>query len=153
MNQTASPGVKAARGGVYPAMTVRIVPFLILVLLLNSGAIRRERDIIRETQTDPISLKKKLEELKDGEKGPTTPTFEFYEGKDFQTKAPVDNKPETAGVDDTKDHIPQYGDPVPENLEGIEEEKQGEDDWWTEGWGGESDPPKDAKTTQWEEKW
>lgn len=134
-------------------MTLRIVPFLILVFLLHSGAIRRERDIILETQTDPISLKKKIEELKDGEKGPTTPTFEFYEGRDFQTKVPVDNNPETAETPLVHDHIPQYGDPVPENLEGIEQEKQGEDDWWTESWGGETEPQKDAKTAQWEEKW
>ena len=134
-------------------MKSRMIPFLILVLVLNSGAIRRERDIITETQTDPISLKKKLEELKDGEKGPTTPSFEFYEGKDFQTKAPVDNKPAGAEEQAAKDDIPQYGDPVPENLEGIEEEKQSEDDWWTEGWGGESEPSKDTKTAQWEEKW
>lgn len=143
----------AARGGVFPVMTLRIVPFLILVFLLHSGAIRRERDIILETQTDPISLKKKIEELKDGEKGPTTPTFEFYEGRDFQTKVPVDNNPEAAGIPQVHDHIPQYGDQVPENLEGIEQEKQGEDDWWTESWGGETEPPKDAKTAQWEEKW
>lgn len=134
-------------------MMLRLVPFLMVILVLHAGAIRKERDIITETQTDPISLKKKLEEIKDGEKGPTTPTFEFYEGKDFQTKAPVDNKPEAADSLAVKDEIPQYGEPVPENLEGIEQEKQGEDDWWTESWGSESDPPKEAKTTEWEEKW
>lgn len=133
---------------------LRLVPLIILVFAVHTGAIRRERDIILETQTDPISLKKKLEELKDGEKGPTTPSFEFYEGKDFQTKPPVDDKPENAGQAAPQDVIPDYGAPVPENLEGIEaEDKAHTDDWWTESWGEDSTPQKGAGTQDWQEKW
>ncbi len=130
---------------------LRLLVSLLLIFTLHAGVIRKERTPIQNTQTDPIALKKKLEELKDGEKGPPTPTFEFYEGRNFQTKSPVGNQPEEAGVSQPQDHIPDFGDPVPENLEGVKKEPA-EDDWWAEGWG-QDDTKKDAGASKWEEKW
>lgn len=124
---------------------------MLAICALNTAAIRRERDAVRETQTDPISLKKKLEELKDGEKGPTTHTFEFYKAKDIQMMLPVDTKTEEDSQQAArKDVLPAYGDPVPENLEGIEaEDAAPTEDWWSESWGDEGQgqeepPPEDS---------
>jgi hypothetical protein len=55
------------------------------------GVINKEFNPINENQTDPISLKKKMEELKDGQKGAPTPSFKFFdkENAEFQTKDPM----------------------------------------------------------------
>ncbi len=132
-------------------MKLRLLILLIAVFVLHAGVIRKERTPIQNTQTDPIALKKKLEELKDGEKGPPVPTFKFYDGREFQTKSPVDNKPAQDESRQSKDQIPEFGAPVPENLEGQQKEPA-QDDWWSESWG-QDDTKKDAGASKWEEKW
>jgi len=43
---------------------------VIAMALLNLGVIRRNEDPVRDTQTDPIAYKQKMEQEKDGVKGP-----------------------------------------------------------------------------------
>lgn len=117
--------------------------FLIFCLGFHTGVIRKKHDPILDTQTDPIKLKKKLEELKDGKKGAPTPSFRFYDkSEDFQTKTAIeDDKVTTQGI--SSQNIPDLGDPLPENLEGLEE------DWWAEDW-----EEAEAESEQnWQEAW
>ncbi len=54
--------------------------FLILVLLfagLNTASIRRAEDPIRDTQSDAVSYKQKMEETKNGVKGPPSYSMKF----------------------------------------------------------------------------
>jgi hypothetical protein len=56
---------------------------------LNAGVIRKNDDHVVKTQTDPILYDKKMEELKDGEKGPSMPVMTLYARNDFMTKSAV----------------------------------------------------------------
>jgi len=46
------------------------------------------------TQTDPITLKAKQEEIKDGVKGAPTPSMVFYGHESFMVDPPYEEKPE-----------------------------------------------------------
>ena len=65
---------------------------LILFAALNTATVRKRTSPILKTQTDPIKLKDKLEEVKDGEKGPATPVFGWYGGNKFLIDPPLDKK-------------------------------------------------------------
>ena len=117
-----------------------------LLSLVNMGTIRRKDDPVKKTQTDPITLKAKTEELKEGPKGAPTPLWNLYPKREFLTDPPTqsvaDGLGQTAG-----DRIPNPGDPIPEDLTGMEDaenwalqdrkevpsgpSEEGED-WWLE---------------------
>ena len=66
-----------------------LIAVFILTGILNVGAILKREDRIAQTQTDPILYEQKMEEIKDGEKGPSMPAIEYYKGAGFLTTAPV----------------------------------------------------------------
>jgi len=119
-----------------------ICAFVIFCLSFHTGVIRKKHNPILDSQTDPIKLKKKMEELKDGKKGAPTPSFKFYDkSEDFQVKTAIEEERLPSGL--SSDQIPELGDPIPENLEGLEE------DWWAEDW---SEKESSSDET-WEESW
>jgi hypothetical protein len=109
------------------------------------GVINKEFNPINENQTDPISLKKKMEELKDGQKGAPTPSFKFFdkENAEFQTKDPMVSEKEE--IRREKETLRSSEDPLPENLEGAEG-----DNWWEESWSEEKPQQKDET---WVDTW
>ncbi len=64
--------------------------FLQIVVLsagwLNLGAILQDDDPILKTQAEAIRYDKKMEDLKDGEKGAPAPSFRFYHKDRFFTE-------------------------------------------------------------------
>lgn len=102
--------------------------FIIFCLTFLTGTIRKQDDPIRNTQTDPILHKQKMEEIKDGEKGAPTPSWKLYPKEKFLAKSPVENEP-NAGTSTSSGRIPNLGEPIPEN---ISEEDENEENWWTE---------------------
>ncbi len=74
-----------------PALALAFLTGLMFTAFLNMGTVRKQVDPILKTQTAPIKLKDKLEEIKDGEKGPATPVFTWYGGGNkFMVAPPFD---------------------------------------------------------------
>jgi len=119
---------------------VLLVFLLAIVFLLNTATVRRRKSAVGRTQTDPIKLKDKMEEIKDGEKGPATPQFSWYGGGNgFMGKSPVGTrasvkpaktkKPEAfdvTEVDDKSKLVPKKPEALPEK------EDRGEAELWDE---------------------
>ncbi len=121
---------------------------LIAASVLHFGAIRKNQDPVRRTQTDPISLKQKQEETKDGIKGAPSPTFEYYEKEDFLTRIPMKtaleepavSASEDSAVEDVTEVLPaedrlESQGPSPEGMSAQEPEllEDADDDgWWME---------------------
>ncbi|HQB12712.1 MAG TPA: hypothetical protein PLX96_07050 [Candidatus Omnitrophota bacterium] len=66
--------------------------FLMLIAVLSAGnvaAIRRAEDPIRDTQTSPIAFQQKMEEEKDGKKGPLLYHVRYNPKDSFLTTSPV----------------------------------------------------------------
>lgn len=123
---------------------VKILFLLVFCLGFHTGVIRKEYNPIVDTQTDPITLKKKMEELKDGQKGAPTPSFHFYDkSEDFQVKTAIEEDSEVTGS--VSEGIPALGDPLPENLQGEE------GDWWAEDWS--EDEKAQEQQDFWQESW
>jgi len=126
-------------------------------LFLHMGVIRKEFDPIKNTQTDSISYKQKQEELKDGEKGPPTPSFKFYKRADFQAKDPMEIHAEHDAMKGREeDSYAGYNEASPQETPAAEERSGGED-WWSES-DEEKDPEKPTVTGPeggpvWEERW
>lgn len=121
-----------------------MVLILLFCLVFHTGVIRKEYNPIVDTQTDPIKLKKKMEELKDGQKGAPTPSFQFYDkSEDFQAKTAIGEDPEAE--ESVQSNIPALGDPLPENVQ------DGEGDWWAEDWS-EEEQGQEQKDF-WQESW
>ena len=117
--------------------------FLTLTLLLTvwvpaTASVRKEDDPILNTQTNPIALKDKMEEIKDGEKGAPSPSFKHYPKSKFLTEPPMegqsDSEPETPEKSPVK-----WDDSMIEDLgedqdaEELQEQQEQEEDWWEEG--------------------
>lgn len=119
------------------------LPVLLICLMLNMGVINKKYNPINENQTDPISLKKKMEELKDGQKGAPTPSFKFFdkENENFQTKDPIVSEEELQAKKET---LRSAEDPLPENLEGAEGEN-----WWEESWSEEKTETDETWVDTW----
>jgi hypothetical protein len=75
-----------------------ILLFVFVAAFLNSGTVRRKQTGISKAQTAGIKLKDKLEELKDGEKGPATPSFGWYGGKNGFMSDPPFSKDKPSNV-------------------------------------------------------
>lgn len=86
-----------------------------LSAVLNLGTIRKKEDPILKTQADPISIKQKIEEEKEGIKAAPIPSFKFYEKGRFFTEPPgapaADLEKKTLEA-----KIPEAGVSIPENL-------------------------------------
>ncbi len=106
--------------------------------LLNMGTIRKKEDPILKTQTEPISYKQKMEEMKDGPKGAPMPSFNLYPKERFFTDPAVG----PAKAEEAKDKVSDQAN-VPEVEEVSPEE--GSEDWWSEE-GKDSEPPLDRKS-------
>ena len=96
-------------------------------VVLNMGTIRKKPNPILKTQTDPIAYKDKLEEIKDGIKGPPSPVWKLYARNGFLTEAPVDSNKDGV-AEEVREKIPEVGEPIPEDLQGTED-PQFEDEW------------------------
>jgi hypothetical protein len=112
---------------------------LTVFLALNAGAIRKNDDPIVKTQTDPISLKDKLEETKDGVKGAPTPSFAYYGKEKFLVKTAVQEEEdaeksvevsktavEVSEVDFEEEEL------AAEDLIAEESSGEEEEEWWVE---------------------
>ena len=91
--------------------------FLILITVLsaaNVASIRRAEDPIRNTQTSPIAFQQKMEEEKDGKKGPLLYHVKYNPEDSFLTGSPV--LPEEKAKEDS---VSPYS-------------RAGELDWWEE---------------------
>ena len=95
---------------------------IVITSLMNLATIRKKEDPITKTQTSPIALNDKIQELKEGPKGAPTPSFRLYDKSKFFTDSPVDQK-ETKEEKQSQDEITELGRLSPE------EEFQ-EEDWW-----------------------
>lgn len=63
--------------------------YFLPLILLHVNAILKAEDPISETQTDAILYEQKMEQEKDGVKGPATPKMIYYGGQGFLTKNSV----------------------------------------------------------------
>ena len=91
-----------------------IVSYLFLVAFLHMNAILKAEDPIADTQTEAILYDQKMEQEKDGVKGPATPKMIYYGGQGFLTKSSLSKyEKEIAGA-----------------REGIKKDKFSWSDWW-----------------------
>jgi len=108
-----------------------LVIVVVCLSLIHTGKIlRKENVVVQKTQTNPIKLAKKMEEIKDGEKAAPQPSMSFYGNEQFLVEPPYQKKLEDV-MGEAESKIPQIGEPLPENLTGLEEE--GVDlSWWND---------------------
>lgn len=102
---------------------------LLTVFVLNMGLVRKKENPIRDTQTDPILYKQKMEQIKDGEKGPTTYSMQFYKKEKFFTEAPFSEDEEISTKEISTKEGEDLGDWWEESEEKIEKEET-DDFWW-----------------------
>lgn len=69
--------------------------FVLVLAAANMGVIRRDQDPIRDTQTDPILYKQKMEQEKDGVKGPLLYHVKYNPEDTFFIDPPYGKKTET----------------------------------------------------------
>lgn len=65
-----------------------VLSLLIGFAVLNMAVVRKTEDPIRDTQTDPILYKQKMEEEKDGKKGPLSYSVKNNPADTFLTEPP-----------------------------------------------------------------
>jgi len=70
-------------------ITLFLSVMIVVIGFLNSGTIRKKEDPILKTQTDPITYKQKMEEMKDGPKGAPTPSFKLFPKENFMSDPSV----------------------------------------------------------------
>ena len=97
-----------------------VIGMFMSAAFINLATIRKKDDPIVKTQTDPIAYKTKVEELKEGPKGAPAPTWKLYERPGFLNEPPVQS-PAAEAQKTLGDRIPALGDPIPEDLTGIED--------------------------------
>lgn len=122
--------------------------FLGLALVLQIGTIRKDENIILKTQADPISLKQKTEETKDGVKGAPAPSFTFYEKETFLQAAPTQTqkeeenkpKPQESQLPEASFQEKESGE-APDEMKEQGEEMPENEDWWVEDSGSDSSDP------------
>lgn len=114
---------------------VWMVLLLFSVMMLHAGSVRKKDDPILRTQTHPIALKDKMEEIKDGEKGAPSPSFKHYPKSQFLTEPPVENQPDSKAETPAKSPA-EWGGSTIEDLgeSAASGDEQEEEDWWEEGW-------------------
>ncbi|MDP3920904.1 MAG: hypothetical protein Q8R76_08885 [Candidatus Omnitrophota bacterium] len=100
-------------------------------MLTNLATVRKDDDPILKTQTNPISYKKKMEELKDGVKGPPSPSYVIYSKINFFVDPPMDSKYKR--LDDDGVMLPEVEDLLPQEFGEVQEEAF-DASWWGEDW-------------------
>jgi len=76
---------------------------MVLVLAsVNLGSIRKAEDPIRDTQTNGILYKQKMEEEKDGKKGPLLYNVKYNPKEKFFIEPPYEKKKEPGAGDKTE---------------------------------------------------
>ncbi len=83
----------------------RKVPFLIFVVLLagiNTGTVRHTDDPIRDNQTSGIGYQQKMEEEKDGVKGPLAYSVKYNPKDTFFVDPPFDEKEKASAREKVK---------------------------------------------------
>lgn len=103
-------------------LKVLVVALLFSVLMLHAGSVRKKDDPILNTQTNPITLKDKMEEIKDGEKGAPSPSFKHYPKSRFLTEPSIENNLDSES-EISEESPAEWEEPLIEDL--------GED-WWEE---------------------
>ncbi|MFA6599853.1 MAG: hypothetical protein WCU74_02400 [Candidatus Omnitrophota bacterium] len=117
---------------------------VVAVGFLNMGVIRKKDDHVAFAQTDPILYEKKMEELKDGEKGPSMPVMTLYAKSDFLTKSPVRDEAGQAPSAPEGEEAP-LEEGLPEDLGPAAEEGAGDEYWWVEEDGKEQKEQEEVK--------
>lgn len=111
------------------------------IFILHTGSIRKNEDPVARTQTDPIELKEKLDELKDGVKGAPAPSFKYYEKEAFLTNTATQTQKEEAGLPKKEEMLPGVFEENPptdeedvweEEDDEAAEEEASDEDWWVE---------------------
>ena len=121
--------------------TLRMVVLLTLSSMLNIGTIRKKEDPILKAQTDPISYKQKMDDMKDGvPKGAPMPSFNVYPQEKFMFQG--------GGVDraapEQAEEAPQAS---PEQITEVQPDQQDtSEEWWTEDGESETKPAASAKS-------
>ncbi len=113
-----------------------ILLFLLLaVFCLNTGAIRKNDDHVVQTQTDPILYEKKMEELKDGDKGPSMPVMSIYKKSNFLSQGSVNREaPAEAPKKEPQAAIDELREELSDDLGGsVSGDAPDEDYWWSDG--------------------
>ncbi len=111
-------------------------------LILQTGAIRKNQDPIKDTQTEPIAYSDKQEALKDGEKGAPAPSFKFYEKENFLVRTPTQTSDEEVLQKDesqAENWTTEVGFQSEEDdwgeeseVSDVAESHENEEDWWIE---------------------
>ena len=113
--------------------------FIASLAVLNMASIRKAEDPIRDTQTEGVLYKQKMEEEKDGKKGPLLYNVKYNPSDNFLTAPPnAVPKDEKAAAETTK--ASQAGgtdwwEEVPsadKTLDKTQEPKTDNTDWWEE---------------------
>lgn len=113
--------------------------------LLNLGTVRKKEDPVLKTQTDPISYKQKMEEMKDGPKGAPTPSFNLYPKAGFMTDPAVEVAKEEAALETETPDQEQVTE-----VSAAEDEEAG--DWWSDEKNDDSEAsPQTSNETEAEE--
>lgn len=111
---------------------VLVVALLFSVLMLHAGSVRKKDDPILNTQTNPIALKDKMEEIKDGEKGAPSPSFKHYPKSRFLTEPSIEDYPNSES-EAPEESLAEGEEPLIEDLGEYEDaEEPEEEDWWEE---------------------
>ena len=141
--------------------TLALFAGLIFSALLNTGTVRKKNDPILKTQTDPIKLKDKLEEVKDGEKGPATPVFSWYGGGNkFMIHPPFDQEKAKEAPAEPANKVSEVD--VAEKAEEVAEDKEPESLAPKADTAEDAAPPKtkkkgkskkSGKGSKWEKDW
>ena len=87
----------------------RKAPFLIFVILLagiNAGTVRHTDDPIRDNQTSGIGYQQKMEEEKDGVKGPLAYSVKYNPNDTFFVDPPFDEKGKVSAKEKAKAEKP-----------------------------------------------
>lgn len=115
--------------------------------VLHLGTVRRKQTHMTKAQTEGIKLKDKLEELKDGEKGPATPSFGWYGGENgFMGEPPLNREEEPARIEVSayptvsEVDLPLQGTPA---VVESDKEDSGEDEVWDEDWDSDDSAKED----------
>lgn len=105
--------------------------FILLLALagLNLGTVRKTEDPIRDTQTSPIGYQQKMEEEKDGVKGPLMYHVKYNPKDAFFIEPPFEKEKEASGTEMAK------------------EEPSAVSDWWEEKPAQEAVPPEQETAT------
>ncbi len=74
-----------------------------LLAFLNMAAVNKAQDPIRDTQTNPIGLNEKTDELKDGQKEAPKPSMKLYPDQGFLAQSNLSSKNTDEGTAALKD--------------------------------------------------